>query len=405
MAEVFSVQPKEASFSSIALEIVNGILLYLDMVSLANSCSSSKFLKESGSVVARCVYQQMATLNLSSPFVTLPEQTNVIKAIYDTFFGNTEVLIMGGSVVTKMIVEPNSLIRFEPSTPMLQARHDFDAVYHQGEVFSISNGSSEGTVERLDTMSQNQSLLDEDLPNNLIQSATVIYDNKLIVIGGVQKFDYESNPSDNVYEFDINASQPGESMWKTRSERLNTARSRAAAIIFEGKIFVCGGWGTEGLLDSVEVFDPTTGIWQIEGNMTKGRCKFSLFVYKNVLYAVGGDRYRIPTTIEKRNKNGRWQHVAGSEQRQYDHGYECSRYGCASMLIGSKIFLFGGQSRRSTFDYFDLDTKKWASKDVGCKYSDKINRQLPHQVFHCKAVLITPHVFKTWTHLNIKEDK
>ena len=129
--------------------------------------------------------------------------------------------------------------------------------------------------------------------------------------------------------------------------------------------------------------------------MIKTRSRISLFVFDDELYAVGGDDYGENATIEKRNKaTQQWQLVADCGQ---------SRYGCAAALVDSKIFLFGGRYHDSTFDFFALDSKTWASKDVGGAYFDEARRQLPRQVYWSKAVLITPPTTKAkeWTDLNV----
>ena len=127
--------------------------------------------------------------------------------------------------------------------------------------------------------------------------------------------------------------------------------------------------------------------------MTKTRFNFSLFVFQHELYAVGGEEDGS-TTIEKRNKTTKqWEHVADCSQ---------SRGGCTAALVGSKVFLFGGLGSKSTFDFLDLDSKKWASKTKG-KYKKESARQLPRKVLDSKAVLITPPAaeIKEWTDMNV----
>jgi hypothetical protein len=198
-----------------------------------------------------------------------------------------------------------------------------------------------------------------------------------------------------VYELDDHASQATQGRWRVLTARLNTARRFAAAITHEGKLFVCGGFGAgHNVLRSVESFDPATGARQLEGDMSKARCSFSLFVFQHELYAVGGDQDGSTTTIEKRNKaTKQWELVADCGQ---------SRWGCAAELVGSKVFLFGGRGSKPIFDFFDLDSKKWASKTKG-KYEKESTRQLPRQVYCSKAVLITPlaALIKEWTDLNV----
>jgi len=189
--------------------------------------------------------------------------------------------------------------------------------------------------------------------------------------------------------------QASQGRWRTLTARLNTPRRIAAAIAHEGKLFGCGGLGADGnALRSVESFDTATSAWQLEGDMIKARYNFSLFVFQHELYAVGGDQGGSNTTIEKRNKaTQQWELVADCGQR---------RPYCAAALVGSKLFLFGGIGSESTFDFFDLDNKKWASKTEG-KYKKESARQLPRQVYCSEAVLITPLALlvKEWTNMNV----
>jgi len=109
-------------------------------------------------------------------------------------------------------------------------------------------------------------------------------------------------------------------------------------------------------------------------------------------------------TIEKRNSTTKiWETVTTL-------GY--SRYAATAALVGSKIFVFGGGPPsidffgswyNSTFDFFDLKTKKWASQDVGCAYFDEAKRKMPRQVAdESRAVLVTPPEAKNkvWTSIS-----
>jgi len=71
--------------------------------------------------------------------------------------------------------------------------------------------------------------------------------------------------------------------------------------------------------------------------------------------------------------------------------------------LGSKVFLFGGGGIRHgcSFNFFDLDSKKWASQTKGT-YEEESARRLPLH-FVSNAVLITPSaaLIKKWTDLNV----
>jgi len=380
------------------------VVRYLDPQSVMKLRMTTKEINREGERAMYRVWRYLVAVNYSSPFITLPAvvggttgQTRYTRAVYDLFFANKhqEVLIMGGfeghvctNNVTKMIIEQDGTIRFEASTPMLQARNFHGVVYHQGEVISVSSngGTGSGVTERLDTLTQKQAQLAERLPHHLRLAAAVMDDdNQLLTIGGIHDL-----AGQNVVSSDI-VYQLNEGEWRERAARLNKARWGAtAAIVLRGKLIVCGGSGCN---KSVECFDPSIGVWQEEGEMTCERRNFLLFVLKNEVYAVGGNSGN--TSIEKRNE----------VTKQWEHVSHCGldRYGCAAVLVGSKVFLFGGNKHKSTFDFFDLETKKWASQDVGCAYFDEAKRQLLRQVHGSKAVLITPPaaLTKEWTDLNV----
>jgi len=422
---------------------LQAVVRYLDPQSVMKLRMTTKEINREGDRAMYRVWRYLVAVNLSSPFITLPAvgggegQMSFTRAVYEVFFANKrqEVLIIAGydgpfnRQVTKMIVEQDGAIDFEGCTPMLCNRDWCDAIYHQGEVISLCHYSStglRGSVERLDTLTQMQTELADELPNDLFDVAAVVLVNKLLAIGGCyQDANSDEVITDIVHELDEHASQAGQGKWRAHEARLNTARCRAAAVACEGKIFVCGGVSVNGEDDplrSVESFDPATGTWQLEGNMIKKRRSFSLFVHEEELYAVGGDGDDLMvTTIERRNK----------DTMEWEHVINCGQYrdGCTAALVGSKIFIFGGRGYELTFDFFDLHSKTWASQDVGGAYFGEIESHysendeeeeddenegadkpvsnhktlLPRKVYGSKAVLITPLAvkIKKWTDLNV----
>jgi len=486
MAEIALVKAKTPTcLSNLPSVCVIVLLQYLDMLSLAEVCSSSKALYRDGTLVARCVWKHLVAANLSSPFIALPDvggsplgeapKAVEVQSLRCTACGNeaelrcgtcksvgycsrecqvadwkqdhklvckqmqafkyasrsksfaiashvlflvknSQVLIMGGmgkggeatrKTIKMTVGGHDGTIRFEESTPLLLGRLNHGVVYHQGEVISIGYSK----VERLDTLSQKRTQVEEQLPNDLRFVATIIYDNKLLAIGGKSEvvvpggaggfgpFVYSDTVLQLNYEHGHQASQ---GTWTVQNARLNTARSGAAVVEFEGRIFLCGGIGDDDVpLRSVEVFDPAIGAWQLqEDEMTKARELASLFVYMGELYLVSGDLKGLlsgsrPTTIEKRNKDTlQWELVPGCGK---------DRWGCAVMLVDSKIFLIGGGQHTTTFDYMDLRTQIWASQDRKGAFFDEASRRLPCEVQGSKAVLVSPTAakIKDWILLDV----
>jgi len=404
--------------------IIQAIVRYLDPQSVMKLRMTTKEINREGERAMYRVWRYLVAVNFSSPFITLPEvggaegQMSFTRAVYHYFTRQRPqvVLIMGGQEdyvrdnhgdliidvtrnVSKMIIEQNDMIRFEVDTPMLHGRTYHNAVYNQGELFTIGSreGFNEQAVERLDTLTQAQTQLRIDLPANMKDVCAAMLDNKLYVI----------SISKEVYTLEEHASEAAQGNWQKHEACTNNDRSLAAVIAFEGKLYLCGGYGDK----SIEVFDPAVGTWQLEDEkMTKARDGFSMCVFEDEIYAVGGDEDGQNTTIEKMNKDTkRWELVTDCGQ---------NRDGCAAALVGSKILLFGGGEHKSTFDIFDLHSKKWASQDEGGAYFDEPNikqdedededepvskRQLPRQVYFSNAVHITPALTekKKWTDLNV----
>jgi len=392
---------------------------------------TTKEINREGDRAMYRVWRYLVAVNYSSPFITLPDvgggagQMSFTRAVYHYFTRQRpqEVLIMGGidsegrNKVTKMIVKRGGRIHFEDCTPMLHGHFSHSAVYHQGEVLSIDDSEQ---MERLDTLTQAQTLLQAFLPTDVRIACSAMLDNKLYVI----------SESRDVYTLEEHASQAAHGVWRKHEARTIEDRNGGAAIAFEGKLYLCGGISKL----SIEVFDPAVGTWQLEvEGMTRTRTLFSLFVFEDEIYAVDGDNAYFgnkTTTIEKRNKDTkRWELVTDCGQ---------DRVVCAVALVGSKVFLFGGGSstisrdsrQLFTFDFFDLHNKKWASQGSRDAYSNdhddededdddessdeededeededvpNSERRLPRKVYNGKAVLITPPAAKTkkWTGLNV----
>jgi hypothetical protein len=306
-----------------------------------------------------------------------PEKNEQFKEIKKTYYNllkllNSDVvLIMGGegtNIVTKMIIDQDGTIRFEDGVAMLHARYYHDVIYNQGKVFSLSiNADDEyfGTMEIFDTLTKVQVQLQTNLQtistSHYFSACLAMLNNILYLIDGYR----------NMYILEK------QGVWQNQNTCTIIIRRHASVIAYEGKLYICGGINER----SVEIFDPAIGMWQLDyEEMTKTRSYFSLYVFEDEIYAVGGDEYNQNTTIEKRNKDTQiWELVADCGQ---------NRCGCTTVLAGLKIFLFGGREHKSTFDYFDLKSKKWASQDITSAYFDIGERQLPREVVGSKAVFI-----------------
>lgn len=71
---------------------------------------------------------------------------------------------------------------------------------------------------------------------------------------------------------------------------LGTSRANAAAAISAGRLYVFGGWGADGgWLDSVEVYDPTTGTWSVGVRLPEARALMAAATaLDGTIYLFGG---------------------------------------------------------------------------------------------------------------------
>jgi len=196
--------------------LVQGVLEHLDALSLAKASLSNKMLHQEGKHVAKQIVAYLRKQHYNSRFVSFPElgeepptvaaasshsttgaaaaaaaaagRVDYLEMMQRMTKDEQEVLIMGGydssnsyvsatNEVTKMIVNQDGTIRFEASTPMLYPLYRQGSVYHQGEVFLISNASIVSLDS--DALTQTQTQLADRLPNNFYNTALAVLGSKL----------------------------------------------------------------------------------------------------------------------------------------------------------------------------------------------------------------------------------
>ncbi len=123
--------------------------------------------------------------------------------------------------------------------------------------------------------------------------AMVTVDQKLFAFGGyngrryflssVERYDRESNRWEMVSPMPTNRSNPG-------------------AAVFNGWIYVCGGWNGTNALSVCESYDQTRDQWQTVAPMMETRSDLSLVVLNERLYALGGGGWKSVEVYDV-NKN------------------------------------------------------------------------------------------------------
>ena len=78
-----------------------------------------------------------------------------------------------------------------------------------------------------------------------------------------------------------------ENSWKTMAD-MPTSRSGLGVAVVNGKIYVIGGTGGGGYLNTNEEYDPATNTWATKKPMPTPRASFGIAVYQNKIYCIGG---------------------------------------------------------------------------------------------------------------------
>jgi len=155
----------------------------------------------------------------------------------------------------------------------------------------------------------------------------------------------------------------------TEGPPLTYARTKCGVTVLDGKIYVIGGKGDDNNpTPPIEVFDPATNQWQVLGPKSWPQNSG----YSGHQFAVGGKLYSFggkSVDGKSRNKKGyvfdptteSWQELPGEASMGHYDGQ--------GAVVGTKIYLFGGEDDALTneaFDYakavdiYDTATGEWS---------------------------------------------
>jgi hypothetical protein len=343
--------------------------------------------------------------------------------LYSCLFSYNIFLIGGSQDTRRCDVFNTKTSKFRKICTLSNKRsEEFDAICYQGYLLVISGleESSVGTIEVYDIFS-NRWYPFPSLPKKLVAPSSVVYDNRLFIIGGVERT--SSRRSSEIYELmipyerrsssvDIQESvshqfpsqnQENECNAESKSfvlgsdsvnlEKLppvfklgshlsyyhfdrcywelspflslTTGRSHHSVVSYNGLLWIAGGILTGQWIatNNVEVLNPLTGTIIPAPSMLRNRLQPKLLVIDDCLYAVGGDMegtVRSISSIERFDltKPG-WVYVTFFHEPR-------RRAKCAITAVDHKIYVFGGSTdggnTLSSWDFYNTRTKVWASQ-------------------------------------------
>ena len=143
---------------------------------------------------------------------------------------------------------------------------------------------------------------------------------------------------------------------------MNEKRGGCGVTSVGGKVYALGGYNDSGRLASCEMFDPATNKWTAIPDMEEARHGFAACAIGNKLYVIGGhddyddDEYDVfLSEIE----------VFDTISQEWSSlpNMTIERSGCAAVAVGNKIYVFGGgynfRDILSCAEVYDVTTQEW----------------------------------------------
>ena len=153
--------------------------------------------------------------------------------------------------------------------------------------------------------------------------------------------------------------------WTTASSIGFTPRESLSSSVIEGKIYVTGGAGTNGFLNTLEVFDPATNTWNtpVTAGMFAAHFAHTSSAVNGKIYVFGGaeDTFVYDSTVA----------VFDPSTNTWSTLYEISgtftpRFDLTSCVLDGKIFVIGGETGEfapytvmNTIEVFDPLRLSW----------------------------------------------
>ena len=197
-----------------------------------------------------------------------------------------------------------------------------------------------------------------DMPTPRSWTQAMYYNGKIYVVGGCsssvdQSFSHEVAKVE-AYDITLNT-------WQTKSP-MNYPRVAPAAVVYNGKIFVFGGFNTSSWStnNTAEVYDIASDTWTILPNMPAGISWSKATISNNKIFVLGGVGYNYENVVQVLDPlTNSWTTKNSFYKGRYMHGVASN---------SGKIYLIGGNSWANGFEVFndlqvyDIATNVWQNK-------------------------------------------
>jgi hypothetical protein len=156
-----------------------------------------------------------------------------------------------------------------------------------------------------------------------------------------------------------------EDVWESKAP-MHVARSGLGVAVVNGKIYGIGGStesGTDktgGFVGTNEEYDPTTDKWTLKASMPTPRRSFAIASHEGKIYCIGGIiDYNASTGLSITDVNEVYDPATDTWSRKAS--LPTARSWAIAVVLGSRIYLFGGDPDKKLNQVYDTETDSWTT--------------------------------------------
>ena len=179
--------------------------------------------------------------------------------------------------------------------------------------------------------------------------AAVVLDEKIWVIGGAI-MEHHALKSVDMYD-------PATDTWSSSVPDLKYARENCTARVWDGKIYVFGGRFGHQTISAVEMYDPASATWQIVSQMPTPRYGAASVVADSAIWLIGGSSGHDNSPSDLVEKY----YPAENRWEQLPARLTIARSDPMAAALDGEIFVFGGYfyGPLGNYEKYDPATNAW----------------------------------------------